>query len=393
MLLERGHHVEVFAGSRDRAGTFVEDGLTQHRVIERSHRRFSAAVAPVFAARHREVVFDVVEGPDYGADAAQIVSEFPELAFLLRLHAPSGVILDLNYRESNFWRSVSLAFRSLFHGRPPTWRVPHEYWRKSRSLRRYDRLEGAQSKVADVVASPSEALGEKLVKRWRFDGDRLMVLPNAFRPGPELLSIEIDGHLKSVVFIGRLMRGKGVLEVAAAIPDILEAHPGTTFRFVGPTDESPQKGVDMRTYLEELLRPFGDSVVFTGPVPMARIPEELANSDVVVLPSRWENFPYACLEAMAAGRGIVASRSGGMREQLDEGLVGELVDPGDPTQLVTAVGKLLGDPQRRMRLGAAARERVLARYSYEALGELYEEAYRLAISRRAGAILRIASGK
>lgn len=385
MLLERGHQVEVFAGSRDRAGTYVEDGLTHHRVIEHRQRKFAPAVAPIFAARHREVGFDVVEGPDFAADAAQIVDEFPDLPFVLRLHAPSGVILEINYREPSFSRSLTLVARSVLHGRPPSWRIPHEYRRKSKSLRRYDRLEGAQSRRADVIASPSEALGTKLAYRWRFDRDRLITLPNPFRPSAELLSIPVDTQQESIVFIGNLMRGKGVLELAAAVPDILDAHPGATFRFVGHSDESPVKGVGMRTYLEEQLEPYANAVVFTGPVSMSQITVELARSDIVVLPSRWENFPYACLEAMAAGRAIVASRNGGMREQLADGAVGELIDPGDSVQLGAAVRRLLADPQRRMSMGAAARKRVLDVYSYEALAESYERAYGLAISRRMGA--------
>ena len=84
---------------------------------------------------------------------------------------------------------------------------------------------------------------------------------------------------------------------------------------------------------------------------------------------------------MAAARGIVGSTAGGMVEMLDQGAVGRLVNPQNPQAIATAVGELLHDSTLRMRLGHAARERILTRYNLATIGQLQEQIYREAIER------------
>jgi len=174
---------------------------------------------------------------------------------------------------------------------------------------------------------------------------------------------------------------KGVLELAAAIPKILRHHPKTQFRFVGAAWPSPVPGLDMEQYLLQRLHRHRGQLEFTGAVPLTAIPQLLAETDICVFPSRWENFPGVCLEAMAAARGIVGSTAGGMVEMLDQGAVGRLVNPQNPQAIATAVGELLHDPTRRMRLGHAARERILTHYNRATIGQLQEQIYREAIAR------------
>lgn len=138
----------------------------------------------------------------------------------------------------------------------------------------------------------------------------------------------------------------------------------------------------MLEYLQELLQPYLNSIEFTGKLPSEQIPSALSNTDICVFPSLWENFPYVCLEAMAAGRGIVGSSSGGMAEMLNSDAVGRLVPPQSPEKIAQAVGELLSAPQLRQQLGNAARARVLAQFSMERIGSLQEASYRRAISQK-----------
>jgi len=95
----------------------------------------------------------------------------------------------------------------------------------------------------------------------------------------------------------------------------------------------------------------------------------LAAADVVVLPSLHEGLGVAALEAMAAGRPVVASRVGGLAEVVDDGVTGLLVPPRDPEALAAALSALAVDPERRRAMGAHALERVRARYSSAAMAE------------------------
>src|ERR1043166_4437880 len=94
--------------------------------------------------------------------------------------------------------------------------------------------------------------------------------------------------------------------------------------------------MEMREYLEQLLAPWKANVTFTGHVPHDNITDVFRRIDIAVLPSLWENFPIACLEAMSAARGVIGSSAGGMAEQLDGGNAGILVPPRKPKQIAAA---------------------------------------------------------
>jgi glycosyltransferase involved in cell wall biosynthesis len=83
---------------------------------------------------------------------------------------------------------------------------------------------------------------------------------------------------------------------------------------------------------------------------------------VFVLPSHVENFPITVLEAMSAGRAVVASRVGGVPDQIEDGVGGLLVPPRDPGALAAALGQLAHDRALRERMGALNARRARERY-------------------------------
>jgi mannosyltransferase len=110
---------------------------------------------------------------------------------------------------------------------------------------------------------------------------------------------------------------------------------------------------------------------------------ELAGWDVFVLPSREDPFPLAVLEAMAAGLPVVATRSGGIVEQVTPE-TGVLVEAGDASALAAAVSELLDDPAARGSMGRAARERVTAEFGLDRQADALAAAY-AEVVRRASA--------
>jgi glycosyltransferase involved in cell wall biosynthesis len=92
-----------------------------------------------------------------------------------------------------------------------------------------------------------------------------------------------------------------------------------------------------------------------------------ADLDVVALTSRNEGSPVSLIEAMAAGRPVVATRVGGVPDLIEDGLTGALVGTGDAGALADAIGTLLADPDRRGAMGTAGRKRVLPAFGAERL--------------------------
>ena len=89
----------------------------------------------------------------------------------------------------------------------------------------------------------------------------------------------------------------------------------------------------------------------------------LTASDVFVLPSWAESFPYSVIEAMAIGVPIVATAVGGIGEAIEDGVTGRLVPARDAAALAAGIGDVIADRNLATRLGTAARERARLRFS------------------------------
>ena len=98
--------------------------------------------------------------------------------------------------------------------------------------------------------------------------------------------------------------------------------------------------------------------------------------DLFVLPSRWEGLPNVVLEAMAAGKPVVATEVGGIPELVVQGVTGVLVPPQDVHALAEAIKALLADEPRALTMGAAGRERVQRHFSIGAMMAKTEALYR-----------------
>ncbi|MFH0899828.1 MAG: glycosyltransferase [Pseudomonadota bacterium] len=104
-------------------------------------------------------------------------------------------------------------------------------------------------------------------------------------------------------------------------------------------------------------------------------PALLAQADIVCHPSRQEGLPNAVLEAMAAGRPVVATRAGGTAELIEDGKNGILVPPACPTMLADAIVRLLCDRVAASRLGTSARARVAKEFTVERLAGRIDAIY------------------
>jgi glycosyltransferase involved in cell wall biosynthesis len=130
--------------------------------------------------------------------------------------------------------------------------------------------------------------------------------------------------------------------------------------------------------LRRLARRLGvqERVRFTGWLPARELARELAGASVVVIPSLWpEPFGIVGIEAHAAGRPVIASRTGGVGDWLDDGVSGLMVPPGDAGALARALGELLDDPERQEAMGAAGRRSVSERFCAERHLSALRDAY------------------
>lgn len=163
---------------------------------------------------------------------------------------------------------------------------------------------------------------------------------------------------RAIGFVGRIVREKGILDLAEAMRGVRLQIPGAKLLIVGDTLASDTDAA-AKTVLREILARGGltDAVLFAGY--RDDIPDVLAQLDLFVLPSWREGMPRTVLEAMACGLPVVATDIRGCREEVASGETGLLVPPHDPAALAHAVVAILGDPARARAMGARGRERAV----------------------------------
>jgi glycosyltransferase involved in cell wall biosynthesis len=177
-----------------------------------------------------------------------------------------------------------------------------------------------------------------------------------------------------VAFTGRFVREKGIAELLEAMARVRQNRPDVRLLIIGgslPSDRDPAE-VDVTTAVRELG--LADRIITTGLTD--RVADYLSACDIFVLPSYREGMPRSILEAMAAGKPVVATNIRGCREEVVDGETGFLVPPRDAGRLARAIGRLVDDPELRMRMGAAgqarARELFDERLVFERLLAVYQ---------------------
>lgn len=172
-----------------------------------------------------------------------------------------------------------------------------------------------------------------------------------------------------VICVGRLIAAKGQRFLVDAMVDIVRRHPAAALLLVGDGPE--------RASLEARARDLKLSHCVRVAARRDDVPELLAMSAVFVLPSFSEGIPLALVEAMAAGKPVVATAVPGNVDVVVDARFGVLVPPRDAQALADAVSGLLDDPVRAAAVGARGRERVRehfdSRRSLAATVALYDE--------------------
>jgi len=189
-----------------------------------------------------------------------------------------------------------------------------------------------------------------------------------------------------IVTASRLVRRKGVGTTIDALARLVREGRDVELVVVGGAGVAGADLADDPEYqrLDALARELGvrDHVSFRGQLSQDAIPPVLRSADVVVCAPWYEPFGIVPLEAMACGVPVVASSVGGLIDTVVEDATGLHVPPRDPAAVAEAVAAILDAPERREAFGAAGRERVEQRYSWDRVAAESERVYDRVTGRR-----------
>ena len=225
----------------------------------------------------------------------------------------------------------------------------------------------------DVNISVSEYNRRRASLIYRIPIDKIITIPSAVNS-----SFLNDDALKGaksmpshpvILYIGRLAPRKGVHYLLQAMPNVIKYFPKARLVVVGAGPlEHHLKDLSRRLDLQ-------NSVMFLGYVSDERIRRLLASADVVVVPSIFEGSPLVLLEAMAAGKPIVASAVQGIPEVVKPDFSGLLVKPRNIYEIEHAIVRLLKDREFANYLGENARQAIIEDYSWEKIARRTLEVY------------------
>lgn len=336
-LAALGHHVRVISRSPNGYRAESVDGSV--RIIRvpstampiytelADWLSYSQRVAEEVAAQHAMEPFDILDFPEWACE---------------------GYVHFLNQSEWNHVPSViHLHGPLVMLGRALGWPDP-----RSEFFRIGTQMEASSLRLADAVFSSSDCSADWCAREYGLDRARIPRLhtgidTSLFRPQPVPRA-----PTPTVLFIGKLLRNKGVEVLTDAACEVAKDFPGLRLRLVGRGEDS------VIGLLRSKVAKYGSESMLELPGFVRRedLPQELSRAHLFAAPSQYEGGPgFVYLEAMSCGLPVIGCRGSGAAEVIRHQHNGLLVDPDDVAALADALRTLLGDPSASIAMGHRAR--------------------------------------
>jgi glycosyltransferase involved in cell wall biosynthesis len=368
-LLKRGHEVSVLADS----------------ILHRSNGSMIELNAPASATRMWPKIMERVDRrlgnhPFTGRRMADQVRRASQI-----------VPIDLIETEESFgWsgliaRTSTVPVVTRLHG-PQFLKTQADRFVKPHHARHRERAEGRAIKAATNLSAPNSVILRATCDKYRLSADHGTVIPNPVAIVPEGERWRIDRCERGMIlFVGRLDRRKGADTMIAAFARVLTERPSARLEMVGPDcgieqpDGTLIKFVDYaRQTLEQNVF---DKIRFTGLLAPHAIRALRRRAYVTVVASPRENFPYAAVEAMAAGSPLISTHWLGADGVIADGIAGWLTPVGDVERMADRIRWVLAHPEAASTVAEAAWNHCKETYAIDKVGDQTIEFYRDAVAR------------
>jgi len=332
-LAEKGVKVSIFIYGQSADEIFTEGGIKFHLIKQQKykflgwylHRKFLEDYVNKAIIQDK---IDAVEAPDWTGITAFMKLKCP---LVIRFHGSDAYFCHLENRaqkKKNFW------------------------------------FEKKALAGADHLLSVSEFTAEKTTTLFGLK-KKIEVIPNSVDVAvfcPRNTAVEPN----TILYFGSIIRKKGVLELADIFNLIVAKKPGARLVFAGKDVKDHTTGRSTKQLIIDKLSPAArKNTTWLGVLAYEKVLAQIATANVIVLPSFAEALPMTWLEAMAMEKALVTSDIGWAKEVMIDGITGFAVDPKEHQQYAAKVLQLLNDPALALKMGKAAREQVVAKFSSE----------------------------
>lgn len=298
-------------------------------------------------ALHLERPFDIVEYPNDGITALAMLIQgipAPRPRFVLRLSSPKRVF-------------------------PKTSLLP----------RLTERLEAWQARRSDAFIGNTKAnleLCEQIYHLPSYLPRKVILHGLPWRIQPTTVVFSRSQSQKNLLFIGRMELRKGFDILAAAWPRVGAAIPDARLIVAGEDLPCSWGPSFFHWAIRDMPIEARQCLNYIGIVSLEQRDCLYRETDLCVVPSRYESFGMVLLEAMRYGKPVISCQAGGIPEVIEQGKTGLLVPPEDPDALAEALVYLLSNPTLRKKMGEAAKEELKSRFTADRVAADTESFYR-----------------
>jgi glycogen synthase len=217
------------------------------------------------------------------------------------------------------------------------------------------RLEANSIASADALLCPSRYLARQAEAYFGLPKKAIEVIPLPIGDNKILERDQVTWEKGSICYVGRLERRKGVLEWIDAAVTIAPFYPDVNFDFIGANCLSTERVSGKQMIESRIPQNLKNRFRFWGAQDRLELNKFLLNARMAVVPSRWENFPNTCVEAMSSGLPVIASPEGGMSEMIVDGKNGWLASSADSPALAETLKRAIETaPDEIARMGQNA---------------------------------------
>jgi glycosyltransferase involved in cell wall biosynthesis len=221
-------------------------------------------------------------------------------------------------------------------------------WQSRTALRHADHVFCLNSEDRDYLVKVFEVAADKITR----------IAPGVDPIFAAAASKRCYGEVRQMLFAGSWLKRKGTHDLVPAFDTLLARHPELRLTILGA-------GISEASIRMDFPAPARAAVSCVQASSDAATAQVFAAADLFLFPSLFEGTPLTLIEAMASGLPIVTTATCGMKDVIEDGRTGLLVPTRSPDAIIEAVDRLVADPPLRARLGMAAREEALTRYTWK----------------------------
>ena len=335
-LVKRGVEVTVFIYHQNENTVFIEDGIEIHLIAKKTFKWFTWYRYRMLIQNYVNKVvkaksINILEAPDWTGITALMRFTVP---LVIRFHGSDAYFCKLDGRKQKFKNFI---------------------------------FERKALKMATAYIAPTTYAGQETQKIFKLDKSKIKTIHYGLQLEHFVNETPTVFNRNTILYIGTIIRKKGVLELAEIFNKVVAEHPDAKLILIGG-DAPDIKTGNASTYalMENLFTEDAKKqATYLGKIPYSEVKEHIKNAHVCTFPSFAETLGMVTIESMALQKPVVNTSIGWAQELIDDAVNGYLVHPTKIEDYATRILNLLKDEALCLQIGKAARQKVEKTFDIE----------------------------